>query len=69
MTEIIYSNGVQKYIKKGKAMSGAAAEHRATMRAKKFDTIAVHGLYNMQAALANQGQHYRTGLSQLGPTF
>jgi len=25
------------------------------MRQKKFDTIAVHGLYDMQAALGNQG--------------
>lgn len=37
----------------------AAAEHEAqtfeTMRHKRFDTIAVHGIYSMEAALANQG--------------
>ena len=31
------------------------------MRTKKFDTIAVHGLYNMEAALANQGSIIEPG--------
>jgi len=39
------------------AQAAAEAEARAieTARRKRFDTIAVHGIYNMEAALANQG--------------
>lgn len=50
-----YSEGVQKYIERGEAMMAAQAEHIATMKQMKFDTIAVHGLYGMQSALANEG--------------
>jgi O-acetylhomoserine/O-acetylserine sulfhydrylase-like pyridoxal-dependent enzyme len=50
-----YSAGVQSYIDQGAAMLQAEAVQRAIMRCKKFDTIAVHGLYNMEAALANNG--------------
>ncbi len=46
---------VQDYVARGQAMNQAAAQQRAIMRRKKFDTIAVHGLYDMQEALANQG--------------
>ncbi len=49
------SPGVQAYIKRGTAFSSAEAALRSKMRQKKFDTIAVHGLYGMEAALANQG--------------
>ncbi|MFN8378885.1 MAG: PLP-dependent transferase [Anaerolineae bacterium] len=39
------------------ALAAADAETRAwdAARLKRFDTIAVHGIYNMEAALANQG--------------
>ncbi|MFN8457869.1 MAG: PLP-dependent transferase [Anaerolineae bacterium] len=50
-----YSPGVQSYIDQGAALTQAEATQRAIMRGKKFDTIAVHGLYNMEAALANNG--------------
>ncbi len=50
-----YSPGVQQFIERGEALTAAEESHRAAMRAMKFDTIAVHGLYGMEAALANQG--------------
>jgi O-acetylhomoserine/O-acetylserine sulfhydrylase-like pyridoxal-dependent enzyme len=55
MTDTLYTPGVQTYVDKGVAMTGAESAQRRIMRGKKFDTIAVHGLYNMEAALANQG--------------
>jgi len=55
MNESIYSPGVQTYIQQGQSTSAALAAHRERMRQKKFDTIAVHGLYGLEAALANQG--------------
>ena len=55
MNDIQYTPGVTHYVELGQAMMAAEAQQRATMRAKKFDTIAVHGLYGMEAALANQG--------------
>jgi O-acetylhomoserine/O-acetylserine sulfhydrylase-like pyridoxal-dependent enzyme len=36
-------------------MAAAEAHRRSVMRHKKFDTIAVHGLYDMQASQASQG--------------
>ncbi|RME76477.1 MAG: O-acetylhomoserine aminocarboxypropyltransferase/cysteine synthase [Chloroflexi bacterium] len=50
-----YSPGVQAYIRRGEALNEALAARRAAMRQKKFDTIAVHGVYDADAALANQG--------------
>lgn len=50
-----FSAGVQRYIDLGAEATRAEAARRAEMRACKFDTIAVHGLYSMEAALANQG--------------
>lgn len=55
MSDTNYSPGVQRYIERGKEMLAAEAAQRATMRQMKFDTIAVHGIYGMEAALANQG--------------
>jgi O-acetylhomoserine/O-acetylserine sulfhydrylase-like pyridoxal-dependent enzyme len=46
---------MQEYIQRGEALTAAEDSRRAAMRAMKFDTIAVHGLYGMEAALANQG--------------
>ncbi|MCP4965608.1 MAG: O-acetylhomoserine aminocarboxypropyltransferase/cysteine synthase [bacterium] len=42
-------------------MAAAAANRRAVMRTKKFDTIAVHGIYDMEAAAANQGSIIEPG--------
>ncbi|MFN8474196.1 MAG: PLP-dependent transferase [Anaerolineae bacterium] len=53
--ENIYSAGVQAYIDRGQDVLAAEAAQRARMRRKRFDTIAVHGLYGQDAALANQG--------------
>lgn len=50
-----YSPGVQQCIEQGRQMMEYEQQQRALMRRKRFDTIAVHGLYDMQAALANQG--------------
>jgi len=50
-----YSPGIQKYIEQGRQIIEREQNQRAVMRGRKFDTIAVHGLYDMQAALANQG--------------
>ena len=50
-----YLPGVQAYIEQGRQIMERDQNQRALMRGKKFDTIAVHGLYDMQSALANQG--------------
>jgi O-acetylhomoserine/O-acetylserine sulfhydrylase-like pyridoxal-dependent enzyme len=55
MTDVTIGSGVEEYVARGEQMTAAEAAHRAAMRLKKFDTIAVHGLYGMEAALANQG--------------
>ncbi|HRF47643.1 MAG TPA: aminotransferase class I/II-fold pyridoxal phosphate-dependent enzyme [Anaerolineales bacterium] len=47
--------GVQAQIDHGQQLLAAEAARRATMRGLRFDTIAVHGLYDMQAALQQQG--------------
>jgi O-acetylhomoserine/O-acetylserine sulfhydrylase-like pyridoxal-dependent enzyme len=47
--------GIQTYIEQGRQIMEREQNQRSTMRRKKFDTIAVHGLYDMQSALANQG--------------
>jgi O-acetylhomoserine/O-acetylserine sulfhydrylase-like pyridoxal-dependent enzyme len=39
----------------GKHMAAREASRRTEMRRMRFDTIAVHGVYDAQAALANQG--------------
>ena len=49
------STGVDAYIEKGQKVSQKLSQKRAEMRTKKFDTIAVHGVYDMQEALSNQG--------------
>ena len=55
MNDTHYTPGVTHYVERGQAMMAAEAQQRASIRAKKFDTIAVHGMYGMEAALANQG--------------
>lgn len=51
----IHTTGVAQYVARGQQMVTAVTNQRATMKAKKFDTISVHGVYNAEAALANQG--------------
>ncbi len=50
-----FSQGTQDYIEQGRQMMERDQNQRSVMRHKKFDTIAVHGLYDLQSALANQG--------------
>lgn len=47
--------GVRRAVERGAQASAAEAERRSTMRSRRFDTIAVHGIYGMAAAAANQG--------------
>jgi O-acetylhomoserine/O-acetylserine sulfhydrylase-like pyridoxal-dependent enzyme len=56
-----HTDGVAEYVARGEAMAAAEAQRRAVMRTKKFDTIAVHGVYDMQAAAANQGSIIEPG--------
>lgn len=46
---------VEEIIRQKQAEVEAAAATRAKRRAMRFDTIAVHGVYDMQEALRNQG--------------
>jgi len=56
-----YTDGVAQYVARGEEMVAAAARLRAVMKKKKFDTIAVHGMYDMEAAMANQGSIIEPG--------
>jgi O-acetylhomoserine/O-acetylserine sulfhydrylase-like pyridoxal-dependent enzyme len=47
--------GVAAWVARGEQVGRAEADRRATMRQMHFDTIAVHGIYGMEAALANNG--------------
>lgn len=47
--------GVAAWVERGEAIAAAEEARRAAMRTKRFDTIAVHGIYDMAAALANNG--------------
>ena len=46
---------VDRYIERGQHMMASLQQRRTTMRQKKFDTIAVHGVYDAEEALRNQG--------------
>ena len=50
-----HSDGVERYVQRGITSVEAAAQQRTEMRRRKFDTIAVHGLYGLEASLQNQG--------------
>ena len=56
-----YSDAVMAYVARGEEMAAAAERRRKAMRSMKFDTIAVHGVYDMEAALANQGSIIEPG--------
>ena len=47
--------GVRAAVERGALATAAEQAQRTRMRAMRFDTIAVHGVYGMAAALANQG--------------
>jgi len=47
--------GLDAWVAKGADMAEAADRARARARTRRFDTIAVHGLYDHMAAAANQG--------------
>ncbi|WP_052363453.1 PLP-dependent transferase [Geomicrobium sp. JCM 19037] len=47
--------GVQKYIDRGMEKLQAETTRKQMMKTKRFDTIAAHGLYGMEDAMANQG--------------
>ncbi len=49
------SSGTASSVDKALAAAATAEKYRAAMRGKRFDTIAVHGIYSMEEALANQG--------------
>ena len=64
-----HTNGVAEYVARGAAMAAAEQARRVEMRGKRFDTIAVHGLYDMQAALANQGSIIEPGFMSSAQHF
>ncbi len=64
-----HDNGVAEYVARGEAMANAEAQRRSIMRTKKFDTIAVHGIYDMEAALANQGSIIEPGFMSSAQHF
>ncbi len=64
-----HTDGVAGYVARGEAMARAEAERRSIMRTKKFDTIAVHGIYDMEAALANQGSIIEPGFMSSAQHF
>ena len=64
-----HTNGVAEYVARGEAMARAEAKRRSIMRTKKFDTIAVHGIYDMEAALANQGSIIEPGFMSSAQHF
>jgi O-acetylhomoserine/O-acetylserine sulfhydrylase-like pyridoxal-dependent enzyme len=59
--ETTHSPAVESYMQRGSAMLAAEAAERARMRTMKFDTIAVRGIYGLEAALANQGSLQEPG--------
>ncbi|NWF69867.1 MAG: O-acetylhomoserine aminocarboxypropyltransferase/cysteine synthase [Chloroflexi bacterium] len=48
-------NGVDTVVARGAELLAAAAQQRQAARQRRFDTLAVHGLYDMNAALNNLG--------------
>ena len=53
MTDEVNCPGVAGYIAAAQEAAGRHEAERATMRACRFDTIAVHGLYTMREAIEN----------------
>jgi len=55
MADNDYSPGVRRYVEQGRQQLAAAAAGRQRLRGMKFDTLAVHGCYGMDAARENRG--------------
>src|SRR5450759_4644949 len=53
MTDEMTSPGVARYVAAAQEAAGQRAAELAAMRACRFDTIAVHGLYTMREAIEN----------------
>jgi O-acetylhomoserine/O-acetylserine sulfhydrylase-like pyridoxal-dependent enzyme len=49
---VMTESGVQRYVEQAEAAGKARAEFRRRVRAMKFDTIAVHGMYGVEEAFA-----------------
>lgn len=47
------SEGMERYIKEAEEAGKRRAEYRKKVSLRKFDTIAVHGMYSIEEALAN----------------
>ena len=50
--EQAWSPGVRRYVEQAKELGAKRGEFRARVRALRFDTIAVHGMYGLDEALA-----------------
>lgn len=48
-------SGVERYVKQGEQITASLQQRRQMMRQKKYDTIAVHGIYDAEESLGNQG--------------
>lgn len=48
-------DALARWVARGREMAAAEEGERSRMRGMRFDTIAVHGIYSAEAALANQG--------------
>ena len=55
MSEVETRAGLDAWVARGAEMAAAEEDERRRMRGMRFDTIAVHGVYSAEAALANQG--------------
>ena len=55
MSEVETPAGLDAWVARGAEMAAAEEDERRRMRGMRFDTIAVHGVYSAEAALANQG--------------
>jgi O-acetylhomoserine/O-acetylserine sulfhydrylase-like pyridoxal-dependent enzyme len=55
MSEARDTTGLDAWVARGAEMAAAEERERERMRGMRFDTIAVHGIYSAEAALANQG--------------
>ena len=51
--EPLVASGVQRYVEQAEEARKARAAFRRQVRALKFDTIAVHGMYGLEEALTN----------------
>jgi O-acetylhomoserine/O-acetylserine sulfhydrylase-like pyridoxal-dependent enzyme len=54
-TSLIDGGGVERWIEVGRRHAAEEAATRRRMRTMRFDTIAVHGIYGMEAAARNHG--------------